>query len=202
MKRILFLPFLVSAFLFGLAIDSMEEVRAANLTDGTYQIDFEVLQPETNSVSIANDYFEKPAILTLDNGEYFVQYTVNHSKWVKVLQSPNGDLFEDMHVISEDLENDYRVVAFKVDGNISDPVMLKMHVVIEDMVPAYDHKYSVRMAFDVDSVEETDEPAVVLTTSESEKGSKQKLFIYVLIGVTVLIVLLGARKLSSAKRKK
>ena len=41
-----------------------------------------------------------------------------------------------MDVVSEDLENDKRVIAFKVDGDSTEPLLMQMHVVIEEMEPA------------------------------------------------------------------
>ncbi len=81
-----------------------------------------------------------------------------------------------MHVVSEDPENDKRVIAFKVDGDITEPLHMQMHVVIEEMEPAYDHKYSVRLNLDVESMEVTDAPAVVVNTpvAESESADTMK----------------------------
>ena len=98
----------------------------------------------------------------IDGETQYVQFTVNRSEWVKVLAAANGDSFVDVDVVSEDPENDQRVIAFKVDGDISEPVLMQMHIVIEDMEPAYDHKYTVRLDFDVETMEETDAPAVVV----------------------------------------
>lgn len=190
MKKAFIFPVIVATFFYVLATVHMPEAVASNVSDGTYQIDFEMLQAETDSVSIANDYFEKPAILTLENGVYSLQFTLNHSKWVKELQSANEDSFEDVHVIYEDEENDRREIAFRVDGAISDPLFLRMHVVIEDMQPAYDHKYSVRLALDLDSIEETDKPAVVIPSSDKEKGNEKNPMIYYVIIVGCLIIVL------------
>lgn len=188
MKKLLILPFVVAIFFYAIAVGDMPEAIAANITDGTYQIEFEMLQAENDSVSIANDYFEKPAILTLENGVYALQFTVNHSKWVKELQSASEDSFVDVHIIREDEENDVREIAFKVDGDILDPLFLQMHVVIEDMQPAYDHKYSVRLALDLDSIKETDKPAVVIPSSDKEKGNERSPMIYYVIIVGCLLI--------------
>ena len=82
-----------------------------------------MLQAENDSVSIANDYFEKPATLTIDKDGQYLQFTVNHAKWVQFIKSASGESFADVNVVSEDLENDKRVIAFKVDGDITEPLL-------------------------------------------------------------------------------
>lgn len=175
---------------------------AADLSDGTYVVEYEMLQAENDSVSIANDYFEKPAILTVDGEAQYIQFTVNRSDWVKVLEAADGESFVDVAVVSEDPENDQRVIAFKVDGDISEPVFMQMHIVIKDMEPAYDHKYTVRLNFDLETIQETDAPAVVVPSSESKTEEKtgNNVIIYILIAVLAVVIVIIARKVKSSKK--
>jgi len=189
------------------------EAMATNLSDGTYVVDYEMLQAENDSVSIANDYFEKPATLTIDKGGQYLQFTVNHAKWIKFIKSANGESFADVNMVSENLENDTRVIAFKVDGDITEPLLLQMHVVIKEMEPSYDHKYSVRLNLDLDTLEVTDAPAVVVNTSvakskstgineKQDEPTSNKAVIYVLLAVIAIIAILFVRKISSSKQTK
>ena len=183
---------------------------AATISDGTYVVEYNMLQAENDSVSIANDYFEKPATLTVENGEQYLQFTVNHSKWVKVLKAAHSESFVDVHVVSEDPENDKRVVAFKVDGDLSKSLPMQMHIMIEEMTPVYDHNYSVRIVLDIDSMEVTDAPSVVFDTSESTSGSddekvqgnstNNKALIYILVAVFAIATLVLGRKFKSTKK--
>ena len=189
------------------------EAMAADLSDGTYVVDFEMLQAENDSVSIANDYFEKPATLTIDKDAQYLQFTVNHAKWIKFIKSANGESFADVNVVNEDLENDKRIIAFKVDGDITEPLLLQMHVVIEEMEPSYDHKYSVRMNLDAETMELTDAPAVVVKPPVAESKSADRIekkdeptsstvLIYVLLAIIAIIVIVFVRKFTSAKKVK
>ncbi|MFJ7936659.1 NEAT domain-containing protein [Sporosarcina sp. NPDC096371] len=209
MKKLLTLSFFVATLFYVIAVAQLPQVSASTLADGTYLVEYEMLQADNDSVSIANDYFEKPAKLTIDDGGHYVQFTVNRSEWVKSLQASNGDSFDDVEVISEDLENNQRVIAFKVDGDISEPVIMQMHVVIEEMEPAYDHKYSVRLDFDTESMQETDAPAVVVQSTdekstanpaEQEDSTSNKALIYVLIAVIVAAIVIIVRKMYSSKK--
>jgi len=187
------------------------EALATNLPVGTYVVDYEMLQAENDSVSIANDYFEKPGTLTIDEDGQYLQFTVNHAKWVKFIKSATGDSFADVDVVSEDLENDKRVIAFKVNEDITEPLHMQMHVVIEEMEPAYDHKYSVRLNLDVETMELTDAPAVVVkapvaesksvdTSEKTDEPTSSKALIYVLLAIITIIAIVFVRKFSSAKK--
>lgn len=114
--------------------------RAGAVEDGVYEIQYELLHASNDSVSIANDYFEKPAIWIVEGDEQYVQLTLNHSEWTKQLQAPVGGEYVDVTVIEEDRETDLRTIQFPLEQSIGEPVEMKMHVLIETMTPVYDHR--------------------------------------------------------------
>jgi heme-binding NEAT domain protein len=130
------------------------ETDLDGIEDGAYSIDYVILHAETESVSIANDYFEKPATLFLEAGKKYIQFSLNHSQWTKELQAPIGDTFVDVDVIGTNKEEDTRVVEFMLDRDLTEPLEFNMHVLIETLEPIYDHRYTVRFDFDVDSLEQ------------------------------------------------
>ncbi|MBD8004171.1 NEAT domain-containing protein [Bacillus norwichensis] len=204
--------------LLGIVFLRPESSFAANdldsLEDGVYSLDYVILHAETESVSIANDYFEKPAFLIVKGDEHYIRFELNHSEWTKELQSPLGDSFVDVHVISEDKEKNTRIVQFKVDRDLKEPVEFKMHVLIESMDPVYDHRYTVRFSFDLESLKELEEKEIEKleiketdfvdqeqkteaaeakdnTNSEAKSDSETK-YNTVLISVTITVVVLLA----------
>ncbi|KAA0966897.1 hypothetical protein FQ087_11980 [Sporosarcina sp. ANT_H38] len=213
MKKRFVIPFSFILLLSMMVVSHAPEAMAADLSKGTYVVDYEMLQAENDSVSIANDYFEKPAILTIDKDGQYLQFTVNHAKWVKFIKSTNGESFADVHTVSDDLENDKRVIAFKIDGAITEPLLMQMHVVIEEMKPSYDHKYSVRLNLDLESMEVTDAPAVVVNAPVAESKSadtnetqgeptSNKALIYVLLVIISIIAITFAIKINSSRQRK
>lgn len=132
----------------------------AETADGYYEIDYEVLNADNDSVSVANDYFDKPAVLIVEKGERYLQMGINHSNWVVGLQAPDGDDFVDVDVISEDEEEDVRIVQFVLDEdeNLDEPVEMKMHIVVDVLEEDYDHHYTARFQFDEESMTEVDAP--------------------------------------------
>ncbi|HEX5564335.1 MAG TPA: NEAT domain-containing protein, partial [Sporosarcina sp.] len=97
------------------AIASMP-VGAESLSDGVYAVEYELLQGDSDSVSIANDYFVKPALLKVDGDQRVLQLTMNHSEWVRELQEYNGEDFTDAKIVAEDAEADTRVIELNVVG--------------------------------------------------------------------------------------
>ncbi|MCR6111479.1 heme uptake protein IsdC [Bacillus sp. A301a_S52] len=120
------------------------------LADGTYTIQYTVLHAENDSASMANDYWEKPATITVANGQMRAQMTINHSSWVTEFKVPNNGGFQDVTVISADEAADKRVVEFPI-SSLSTPLESKIHVTVEDI--DYDHDYTIRLSFDLDSLQ-------------------------------------------------
>ncbi|MCR6107426.1 heme uptake protein IsdC [Salipaludibacillus agaradhaerens] len=120
------------------------------LADGTYTIQYTVLHAENDSASMANDYWEKPATITVANGQMKAQMTINHSSWVTEFKVPNNGDFQDVTVISADEAADKRVVEFPI-SSLSTPLESKIHVTVEDI--DYDHDYTIRLSFDLDSLQ-------------------------------------------------
>ena len=201
-NKVIAVPFITAVLCWLMAFVLLPEAQATELSDGTYVVEYEMLQADNDSVSIANDYFEKPATLTIDGKAQYIQFTVNRSEWVQVLAAAEGESFANVHVVSDDPENDQRVIAFRVDGDISQPVFMQMHVVIKDMEPAYDHKYTVRLNFDRETLQETDAPAVVVPSSESttDEGTGNNVILYIFIAVLAAAIVVIARKINSSKK--
>ncbi|MBU5266687.1 NEAT domain-containing protein [Virgibacillus proomii] len=179
------------------------KAKLPNVEEGVYSLDYVILHAETDSVSIANDYFEKPAIYIVHNGEHYIRFTLNHSEWTKELQAPIGDSFVDVKVIREDKKENTRVVQFKVDRDLTEPIEFKMHVLIESMEPVYDHRYTVRFNFDLNSLEKLDQQAIDTLeikekdfettkeqkTTKKSKESETKISNFIIIFMVFLMIL-------------
>jgi heme uptake protein IsdC len=136
MKKIMMLVMLVSMVIFNLALPH----ASAQMADGTYSVKYQVNKPDSSSASIANDYFVKPAKVTVKDGTATVQITLKNSAWITKFQPPGGTA-----VVSEDKAADTRVVQFTVK-DLSKPVVTSMKIDIDDI--NYHHEYSVSLVFD------------------------------------------------------
>lgn len=131
----------------------------AQIADGSYEINYEMKESGSDSTSIADGYFSKPATLTVKDGVQYIQLTVTSSDMIKSLSTPNGPV----EVVSEG--DDTRVVKFRVDGDLSKPLNMEMHIVVPDL---YDTTHTARAVFDVSGLPSPSETST--TTSEQVSG--------------------------------
>ena len=181
----------------------------AEISDGTYSIDYQVLHAENDSVSISNDYFEKPATLFIKDGKKHIQFTLNHSEWTKELQAPYGDSFIEVEVVSENKDEDTRVVGFNVE-DLSKPLAFKMHALVESMEPVYDHRYTVRFDFDTDNmveIEAADSDAAEPVTDKKNEmqeenpkmGGNESLVVSIVLLAVLALLIFKLRKRNITK---
>lgn len=152
----------------------------ADTEDGYYEIDYEVLNADNDSVSVANDYFDKPAVLIVDGDNRTVQLSINHSQWVVGLQAPKDDDYVEVEVLSEDKEDEEdekRIVQFDVedDHDFSEPVEMKMHIVVDVLEEDYDHEYTARFDFDETSMKEVDAPLFEVEEEETNEENASEI---------------------------
>ena len=148
---------LVTMVIFNLALPH----ASAQLADGTYSVKYQVNKPDSNSASIANDYFLKPAKVTVKDGTATVQITLKNSAWITKFQPPGGAA-----VVSEDKAADTRVVQFTVK-DLAKPVVTSMKIDIDDI--NYHHEYSVSLVFDAPAT--TGSSATTATATNNTKTS-------------------------------
>ncbi|CAM4451196.1 MULTISPECIES: heme uptake protein IsdC [Paenibacillus] len=160
--------FLTCAFLLAILLFTSRAQAASVLRDGTYTIDYTVLKAENDSVSMANDYWEKPATVHVKDGKMQVEVTLNHSAWITEYKAPSGSGFADVEVVKEDPAADTRLVRFPV-ADLTVPLESKIHVTVESV--DYDHDYTIRLSFDEDSLKESESAASSKAEASVDKGN-------------------------------
>lgn len=191
------------ALIFSMAVLPLDTASAA-IADGTYQINYEMKEANSANTSIADGYFSKPATLTVENGVKHIQLTVTGSDMIKSLSAPSGPV----SVVSE--SGDTRVVKFKVDGDLSQPVAMDMHIVVPDL---YDTTHTARAIFDVSGLasasddgeevaNEGDNGEGATTSDDSEKevdnprtGDNSQIALYVMLLIGSAVAIFAVRKL-------
>ncbi|MGG4144003.1 heme uptake protein IsdC [Paenibacillus algorifonticola] len=155
--------FLIICFMILLAAPA---AYAQSMVDGTYTIDYVIKKAEDESASMANDYWEKPAKVIVENEKITVQLQINHSAWVTEFKVPGGGGYVNTKVISSSKANDTRVVQFSVD-DLSQTMLSKIHVTVPDI--DYDHDYTIRFVFDTNSLKLVSEAVTPATTETTPK---------------------------------
>lgn len=192
LKRIFLYAVFICICTVTLSWITASKAYAYQFEDGTYAVDYAVYQADNDSVSIANDYFLKPAMLTVNDGEMRIQLTVNQSEWVKELRVADGDAYKDVDVVSENIADNTRDIAFMVTQDLAEPIYMQMNIRIESMTPVYDHSYTVRYIFDVETAEEIDPPPTSEQPQEQDNGTAEssKLMIYISLILLIIIVIM------------
>ncbi|WP_052015871.1 NEAT domain-containing protein, partial [Alkalihalobacillus hemicellulosilyticus] len=145
----------ILSFIFLLIFSSFSSIAVANgegqsLQNGVYEINFSVLKDGTDETSVMDGYTEKPASLYVNDEELLIDLTLTNSDWIKVFQTDVNGTFTDAEVISENEEEDTRVVRFPVN-HLSSKLDVFTHVVIPFI--NYDNEYVVQITFDEQSLE-------------------------------------------------
>lgn len=153
---------------FAVLFTATESVHASTLGDGTYTIDYTIKKPDDESVSMANDYWDKPATLIVSGGAITVQMTVNHSEWVTQFKVPSGSSFVDSKVISRDESANTRLTQFTIDS-VDKPMLSQIHVTVPEI--DYDHDYTIRFVFDTNSLKLISEPEAAATPEPTAKAT-------------------------------
>lgn len=138
--------FMISAFILTVSIVIVPSiVTQAEIAEGTYEINYEMKEASSENTSIADGFFEKPATLTVENDEKHIELMVTSSSMIQSLSTPTGEV----DIVEEDEENEERIVKFRVDQDLSEPLEMEMHVIVPDL---YDMKHTARAVFDVDEL--------------------------------------------------
>lgn len=138
-KRRQSLLWLVFALVLSFVVLPIDSASAA-IADGTYKVQYEVKKSGSNSTSIADGYFSKPATVTVSGGKATVQITLTGAEMIKSLSVQGTPVT----VVSD--SGSTRVVKFNVSGDLSKRIPMSMHIVVPDM---YDTTHSADLVLNV-----------------------------------------------------
>lgn len=138
-KRRQSLLWLVFALVLSFVVLPIDSASAA-IADGTYKVQYEVKKSGSNSTSIADGYFSKPATVTVSGGKATVQITLTGAEMIKSLSVQGTPVT----VVSD--SGSTRVVKFNVSGDLSKRIPMSMHIVVPDM---YDTTHSADLVMNV-----------------------------------------------------
>ncbi|MCY7708201.1 heme uptake protein IsdC [Bacillus safensis] len=171
MKKRMRLSVFMAVFLLALLLP-FSNAQAATLKDGTYSVNYTVLKAEGNAVSMANDYWLKPAKVVAKNGKLTVQMTIKNSSWVTEFKVPGNGGYVDTTVLSTNKKANTRLVQFQAQS-LSKPIKSKIHVTVKSA--DYDHDYTIQLKFDESSIKSLSSNSANQSTgaAESKQPSKE-----------------------------
>ncbi|USD82691.1 heme uptake protein IsdC [Bacillus safensis] len=171
MKKRMRLSVFMAVFLLALMLP-FSNAQAAALKDGTYSVNYTVLKAEGNAVSMANDYWLKPAKVIAKNGNLTVQMTIKNSSWVTEFKVPGNGGYVDTTVLSTNKKANTRLVQFQAQS-LSKPIKSKIHVTVKSA--DYDHDYTIQLKFDESSIKSLSSNSANQSAgaAESQQPSKE-----------------------------
>ena len=126
---------------------AVNKAKAAETTTSEKEnitIDYTVSKDTSDEVSYMDRYMEKPAKVSFENGETYVEMTLKSASYWKSFELLDGADPIDVQTVSEDKDSDTKVIKFKVKPGTK-KLTSKVHIV----VPAvnYDNKYTTYVNF-------------------------------------------------------
>ncbi|MCY7737532.1 heme uptake protein IsdC [Bacillus safensis] len=170
MKKRMKLSVFMAVFLLALMLP-FSNAQAAALKDGTYSVNYTVLKAEGNAVSMANDYWLKPAKVIAKNGNLTVQMTIKNSSWVTEFKVPGNGGYVDTTVLSTNKKANTRLVQFQAQS-LSKPIKSKIHVTVKSA--DYDHDYTIQLKFDESSIKSLSSNSANQSTGAAESKQPTK----------------------------
>ena len=170
MKKRMKLSVFMAVFLLALMLP-FSNAQAAALKDGTYSVNYTVLKAEGNAVSMANDYWLKPAKVVVKNGKLTVQMTIKNSSWVTEFKVPGNGGYVDTTVLSTNKKANTRLVQFQAQS-LSKPIKSKIHVTVKSA--DYDHDYTIQLKFDESSIKSLSSNSANQSTGAAESKQPTK----------------------------
>ncbi|WP_411345210.1 NEAT domain-containing protein [Paenibacillus sp. WLX1005] len=108
-------------------------------------INYTVLKDGTEEASIMDGYMQKPAQLVTKGDKQYIRLTVGSSSLIPSLQTKQDGAYTEVETVSQDSENNTRVVQFPI-SDVTQKVDAYTHVVIPSI--GYDNWYYVQFKFD------------------------------------------------------
>lgn len=170
MKKMMRLSVFMTALLLAFMLP-FSNAQAATLKDGTYSVNYNVLKAEGNAVSMANDYWLKPAKVIAKNVKLTVQMTIKNSSWVTEFKVPGNGGYVDTTVLSTNKKANTRIVQFQAQS-LSKPIKSKIHVTVKSA--DYDHEYTIQLKFDESSMKSLSSNSTNKSAGEAEKQQPSK----------------------------
>lgn len=152
-----------------LAIPQGNAAPTDALQDGEYSLDFIVWKELEDEKSVADDYFEKPAKLIVENGEYTVQATLKNATWWQYFKVKFGEEFIDVTELEKNEEENTALIKFPIES-LDEILDAKVHIIVTG-IPGfnYDNKYDIRIKFEQEKIE-----LIKLYENEVPKGKEKE----------------------------
>lgn len=167
---------LLTALMLVLSVVPALAAEDAGQPERAYEVDFKVLKDGTDEVSTADQYVQKPAKVTVEDGVGYAEVTLLKSGWIVAFEVEQDGKLQAASVIGQDEDADTRTVKFRVDD-----IRAKINARFVVEVPAMNYKgeHSAQLLFDTSGMpgapapaEETEEADQTDETNETNETNE------------------------------
>ncbi|HEX5564533.1 MAG TPA: NEAT domain-containing protein [Sporosarcina sp.] len=139
------------------ALPAAAETAAAQ--EASYELPFTVLHENKDEVSVAGKYVKTPAQVKVEDGKAFVYMTLLDSQYWQSLKIQNGDKFVDVEIVSENKEEQTRLVKFELI-DVKKTLNAKAHIIVTG-IPGFEYNetHNIRFQFDASKAPAENEEA-------------------------------------------
>lgn len=186
------LTFFISMFICSLFVMS---VHAKTMEDGTYTIPYEVKKSGESSISIANDYFKKPATLIVSNGQLYLEIEMGKSHWTKKVTLDG----EKETVVQTDEKKDERTIQFplkQIVGKHAGTIDVYINEKVDGEDFLYDNSYEIDFVFDEKKVLKQSSTAKAIQIVEKKQVKEQPMgwWVYLVSGIVFFLIVITVGK--------
>lgn len=156
---------LLTALVLTFSVIPALAAEGADQPERAYEVDFKVLKDGTDEGSAADQYVQKPAKVTVEDGVGYAEVTLLKSSWIIAFEVEQDGKLQTAPVVGQDEAADTRTVKFRIDD-----IRAKINARFVVEVPAMNYKgeHSVQLLFDT-----TGMPGAPAAPTEEPGGEKE-----------------------------
>lgn len=163
--------------------------KAQTLENGTYKIPYEVKKSGESSTSIANDYFQKPAILIVSNQKMYLEITILKSHWTKeVTFDGNKET-----LVKTNKEKDMRTIQFplkQISGKHKGTLAVYINEKVDGEDFLYDNRYEIGFVLDENKLAKQSNHVKEIKIIEKKQTKEQPMswWVYVISAMVFFLI--------------
>lgn len=165
------------------------DAKAQTLENGTYKIPYEVKKSGESSTSIANDYFQKPAILIVSNQKMYLEITILKSHWTKEVTFDG----KKETLVKTNKEKDMRTIQFplkQISGKYKGTLAVYINEKVDGEDFLYDNRYEIDFVLDENKLAKQSNHVKEIKIIEKKQTKEQPMgwWVYVISAMVFFLI--------------
>lgn len=169
--------------------------KAQALENGTYEIPYEVKKSGESSTSIANDYFQKPAILIVSDHKMYLEFTILKSHWTKEVTFDG----KKETLVKTNKEKDMRTIQFplkQISGKHKGTLAVYINEKVDGEDFLYDNRYEIDFVLNDNKLKKQTDTVKEIKITENKQTKEQPTswWVYVMSALVFFLIVVTVGK--------